>query len=347
MLISKLRRRKHFARAFWLFQDGGDGSSDAGSFDGGSSTGSEGADSGSGGDDASTSNSGSDPLNLGVEVDIESAVAEHEKEKSKWDELIPEEYREKPYIQNILKSEKPDEQLFKEFDGLQKKLGERSSLAVPKEDASEEDWNNFYKQIGRPEKPDDYAIKKTEWGDENKAIGEFIDSMRTNETFEKGLKDLFYKAGATSKQVDILASGFDELMINSNRGFFEEAATASSELNKDYAVRMKDIFGNRAETVQEVGKKIIDANVPDNVKPLIKELDNKSLAVLAAVLDNVNAKYIKEDGKLRGGGSSGGNEKEAREQGRALMAHPAFRDVEHPDHDRINEQVKQHYASMY
>lgn len=351
-MLTKIKRskRKGFARAFWLFSDGSDGVESGGGGNGSSEAASLG-EGGSGSGDVSLGNGnggdGLTALNQGVEIDLESAVAEHDKEteKSKWDDLIPEEYREKPYIQNILKSEKPNEQLFKEFDGLQKKLGERSNLSIPKEDAGEEEWNKFYQSLGRPEKADDYTIDKPTWGDEDKDIGKFIEDLRGNENFEKDVKTLFHKAGLTPQQVKILAPGFDEVMVKNNREFFQQAAGAQTELERDYSERMKDIFGNRAEKVNEVGRKLIRENAPDNVKKMVDELDNKSQAILAAVLDNINKKYIKEDGKVTAGGTSG-NEQTVREEGRKLMAHPAFTDVEHPLHDTINAQVKAHYAMI-
>jgi hypothetical protein len=81
--------------------------------------------------------------------------------------------------------------LAKSWVSAQKMMG-AEKVVIPNEKSTEEDWNAFYKKVGRPESSDKYEIKAPE--------GQTI-----NEEVTKGFKDLAFKMGLSAKQVAGLA----------------------------------------------------------------------------------------------------------------------------------------------
>lgn len=61
--------------------------------------------------------------------------------------------------QNVSRYKTPEE-LAKAYVNLQSKLGK--SAQIPGKDASDEDWSNWYKRIGRPDSPDGYELANVE-----------------------------------------------------------------------------------------------------------------------------------------------------------------------------------------
>lgn len=346
-------RINNFARRFWVYRvettgNSGDGV-DVGSTSGGSSGSGDSGTSENGGVTNSGSATHFDSVDIPSEsVDMEAAASrttEPAKPAVEWEKLIPEDLKDKPYIKSILESEDPSKELFSQFSNLQKKLGERVD-AIPKEGASEEEWNKFYAAMGRPETPDGYEFNPTEWSDEDKEIGKFIDSFRGNDGFLKDIKEAMFKRGLSKESANALAQDYDQIMVKHNKQFFQDAANAQAQWDKEYTEQMTEIFGSRAQQVQEIGRKILKENVPTEVKALIDTLEPRSLSILAAAMDGINKRYVKEDSYGGKGAMAGANEDSLRAEGQRLMALPAWQDVTHPDHDRVNEQVKNIYRSL-
>jgi hypothetical protein len=340
MLISK---RKFNVRSLWLAMDGDVAGGGGGDASGGAS-----------GDGGATSNVGSGVDGgvanaASVEVDLNAVAAQAAADAARptveWEKVVPEEYRDKPYMQNLLKGEDPGKQLFQEMDNLQKRLGERPA-GIPKDDAPPEEWDKFYKAAGRPDSPDGYEVPKSEWSAEDKGIGEFIDSFKGNGEFEKDVKQMMFEEGLTKKQAENIIRRYDPIVVKNNRQFFNDAAAAHQQIETDYVATMKSAFGDRAAKVEEIGAKIVKEHTPAALKPLLNQLDPKGLTILSAVMDSINTKYIKEDGRTGGDVAVGGDAKSVREEGIKLMSQPAYKDPMHPNHESIKRQVKDLYATL-
>jgi hypothetical protein len=263
-----------------------------------------------------------------------------------WEKHVPAELKEKPWMQDILKAENPTERFFKDFEGLQTKLVQRVDGA-PKPDAPKEEWDKFYNALGRPETPDGYEFKDLELPEEDKPIGEFIKAGQSDE-FIKDVKSLLHSKGLTAKQAQELVNEYDLLYIKHNKEFFNQAISAQKEMQLDYEKHFKEFFGERAEGVQDIGRKLMEETLPAELKPMIKSADSKTLALIAAVLDGVNTKYIKEDGGFNKDtiGTTARSEAEIRAEGIKLMTTPEYNDPTHPQHEAVKAKVKSLYASL-
>lgn len=195
--------------------------------------------------------------------------------------VLPEEIRNKPYMKDI--SSFPD--FVKKFDGAQTLIGQRMT---PADDASAEEWNAWFAKAGRPEKADAYVLPEVEG-----VPKEYIDKAS-----EKGvLKQLFHSAGLNSQQAKLLSTNFFKTLYASE---VESKKTADANFEKV----METTFGKDRTAIFDNGKKMLAAYVPDNVKPLLSGLDDKSWAVILAATDGIIKKHVSEDG-FRGAGSGG------------------------------------------
>lgn len=260
---------------------------------------------------------------------------------------IPDAYKEEPWVQNILKTDPANhkEEFFKAMKGAQALLGKRPELQVPGKDATPEQIKNFHKQLGVPDDANGYQIKPIEWSEEDKAIGAFINSSRT-ESFMADIKTEAHKLGITPSQLQGLADAYDKNFVKHHRDTVTATMTKEAETEKNFDEVATTLFGEAKLTVLNNAKKMMENNVPAEVKPYLAKLDNESLLVLASVLNGVSKRYVKEDGLNTGGAPTGMNADQIRQEGQKMMMSDAYRDVMHPDHERMKNAVKAHYARL-
>lgn len=221
--------------------------------------------------------------------------------------------------------------LVKKFDGAQTLLGQR---AVPEVNAPPEQWAEFHTKAGRPAKIEDYSFPDAVEG----VAPELVKGL----TNSKAVRELLFSAGANPYQAKILLSGMAKLIHTS-----DQQATQKDKETKDAAfLKMTtELFGDQRETVITNGKKFLAANLPDNVKPLLDTLDDKSLAIVLAATDGMAKKFTRED-PFRGGGGGGGGGGETREQivaaMQAIMRDPAYGDPfkDRPKHEELRVKME-------
>ena len=99
-------------------------------------------------------------------------------------------------------------------------------IALPKEDASPEELDAFYNQLGRPK---EYEFTKAN----------LPEGMTYNEDMEKAMKANMHKAGLTNKQADNLYTGYLEYLSGQHKNMTEK-----NELQADDWIRtLKKDFG--------------------------------------------------------------------------------------------------------
>lgn len=84
--------------------------------------------------------------------------------------------------------------LAKSWVNAQKMIG-ADKVVIPGKEATEQDWNQFYQKLGRPEAPDKYEFKLPE-------------GQQMDENFAKGFKDVAFQAGLNPKQVQGLVEWY-------------------------------------------------------------------------------------------------------------------------------------------
>lgn len=282
-----------------------------------------------------------------VSFDMESAQNPPEtKPVSDFEKSIPDDLKEKPYIKELLKSENPNAELFKQFDNLQKKLGERVS-AIPGENATEEEIKAFNKAMGVPDTADEYEIPDLVLPEDQKHLEPMMEKLRGSDELKADIKAMFHKNGVPPKMAAALAAEYDGLMLKHNGEAFTAAFEAQKEADIDFSTKAKELYGNRVNAVMEQGKALIEAHADEKAKPYVAGLSNDALMVLSSVLDSVAKKYISEDDIPKPGGGGGMDKEALREQGRQLMNSDAFGDITHPDHEATVRKVNELYKTNF
>lgn len=253
-----------------------------------------------------------------------------------WNETIPAEYRDKPYMQSILKSADPMTELIKQFDGLQTKLGQRPG-GIPAHDAPQEEWDKYY-EAARPKAADEYEIKPLDLGPEKKHLADFVNEHRDEQSL-KELKGLMHKHGLTKRQAESLAADYDAWFANRLESQAKEHEEAGKKLNQEFDELAKKAFGTDIDNAILHGKKFIDMYMPEAMKPYKEGLPNEAAIIIAAMAKSVHDKYEKQDSFNGPTTTTAASETELRQEMRTLMALPAATNKFDPDHQHVRSQI--------
>lgn len=263
-----------------------------------------------------------------------------------WNTVVPEDLRDKPWVQELLKNENPGQQLFKQMGELQTKLGSRPE-GIPKADSPKEEWDKFYNSMGRPETAEGYETPKTEWPEEMKGIGEFVNAAAGdgNDAYTKALKEVAHELGIPKDKFSAAYNKLNMAFANANKEFFEQAAQAKADADKDYATKFTEKFGAKAVEIQGNAAKILKATLGEEGEKVVNAMSNEEMVRLAWVLDNVRAKYISEDTLSReGGGATVMSDGDKRTAAMKLMADPAYDDFQDPRHKQVVNECRKLYG---
>lgn len=232
---------------------------------------------------------------------------------------IPEEFKDRPYLEDVTTLD----QVLKKLDGAESLIGKKE-LEPPKDDAPQEKWEAFYNRLGRPEKVEDYVIE-----------GEDVD-------FAKKLAPAFHKAGLSNKQV--------QQLIAESSPILEQLASAQNENFSDEGFNnlTKEVFGDNTDQAIKVSRDLINKFADPKLKDYHKELDNKSLVLLASILNNVHNEYIKTDTTMREAQPESGTETPAdlREKAKRLIRKAQDPNTTFSEAENLKKQINEIYASL-
>jgi len=241
---------------------------------------------------------------------------------------VPEKYTGKEYLKDIDNYDK----VFDLLDNSQSLIGKRPS-GIPEETASQEDWDKFYGNMGRPEKAEDYAFELTE----------LPEGLQRDETLLGQAKDEMHKIGLSNKQADSLQKWFDQYTV----GAFNAKKEQGSNVEKEFTEMADKHFGDKKDQIMDNAKEILKGNVPESFKERLDNLNNTDLLMFAGILDNVKSKYITEDNLVSSGNVMSGalTPEESKTKRIELQKTPAYNDAFNADHDRIVKQVNDLYGN--
>jgi hypothetical protein len=227
------------------------------------------------------------------------------------------------------------ESLLKSYVGLEKMLGNQNKVAIPGPNASPEERSAFYKQIGRPEKPEGYEIKRPEKiGD--KAVPAEIWSDERAGNFAK----LAHNIGLTKDQANALL-GFDlENGIKTYDGIISADAVMAKQATDSLKAEWggdydKNLALARKAAVQAGGEELLSnprlANDPGFIRAMAK----------------VGGMIVEEPAAgARGTSHAQSDPKQEIAAIRGDKQHP-YHVRGHPQHDAAVKHVADLYASAY
>ena len=177
------------------------------------------------------------------ETQIEQAVPTVAKS---WKEAIPEDLRNDPNISKFTELEA----LAKSYVNATRMIGQ-DKVAVPNNNSTEDQWNEVYNKLGRPESPDKYQLEVKS------------DVVPLDESAIKSFAENAHQLGLNNKQ----AQGILEFYKNSMEGSAQQnqvdmetaQANAEQELRKEWGRAYED----NIKKAGAVAKANMDANILD------------------------------------------------------------------------------------
>lgn len=236
----------------------------------------------------------------------------------KFSTVIPQEFHDRAYLKDFMdKPVAPDtyKELFKKLDGAESLIGKKT-IGIPEATASDEEWNSFYAKI-RPDSAEKYEIQ----------VGE---GQKADPNVAKALQGLFHKTGLSPRQAKALQEGYTGIIAEQIKAVQQTSAAKEVE----FAKLTEATFGADREKVLARTKQMLTEFAPEKIKDFAGDIDNKSLVLLAAVLNGVHAKYRSEDGGPgKGAGTAVKSEGELREELRSVIGSSDFGNVLSANHE--------------
>ncbi len=215
---------------------------------------------------------------------------------------IPESYSSRGWTEKV----KSYDDLWKLADNSQSLLGKR---VAPADDAPPEDWDNFYKTIGRPDAPDKYTLPDIE------GVPEGFDLTEFKGTAQK----LMHEAGLNQRQANKLWEAYLKTELETAGKNKEAMAEHNKKLDAEFDELTGKLFGDKFEEVAGRAQAFIKENLPQELIPVVQELEGnpKALAAFIAFADRtssqieaVKKKYGAEDSLKSGQQTASGTSRE-------------------------------------
>lgn len=235
---------------------------------------------------------------------------------------IPDTYKDRPWLKDVDSLDK----LLTKADGAMKLVGQRPA-GVPAADAKPEEWEAFYKALGRPDKAEEYKIEGIEKADVK---------------FTPKVLGAFHKAGLTTAQAKTVWTEVSGALSEMQTA----SAAAAAQTDVDFTKLATDTFGVNRDAILATSKGLLEKFAPASMKPMIDKMSNENLILMAGVLDGINKTYIKEDGPGKLPASNAMTPADVSMKARELMAKPEYANASLPGHDRIVAEVNELYASL-
>lgn len=259
---------------------------------------------------------------------VDTAPVAGTSEAPSFADSVPEAYKDKPYMSKI----QDMDGLYKSFDSLQEMMGKRPS-GIPQENASPEEWGDFYKQMGRPDTAEGYEITFPEGAEINQEqLGQF--------------KELAHQQGLTPKQVKAIAdfdmqrsAAMQEGLSGQQEQYLTEQKTALDKLTSEQ-------FGDRRQEVMDNGDKLVMKYLPESMDEHFRSLDPQSKALMATVLDGITKEYISEDGSIKGQSAEARTSDDLLVEAHGLMQSEAFTNEFHIENTATRARVQEIYQKI-
>ena len=234
-------------------------------------------------------------------------------------DLIPESFKEDKSLNNFNNME----DLLKSYKHAQSLVG-ADKIPVPNKHATEEDWNEVFKRLGAPEKPEDYKYDFKDQEMDSRQLSEF------NKTA--------HKLGLLPKQAEGLIKYYNEL--NGNIAETQEEQAAQSQLATE--TELKKEFGPQFSKRLDQAKKLAVNSLGSDF------LENTYLKDGSRLGDNLNvikafsqlANKLSEDEIIKGDGSEYMTAKDLEKEINELTQEgSAYWSKTHPNHNKAVQEV--------
>lgn len=153
---------------------------------------------------------------------------------------LPEEYRTDPAFKNF----QTPEDIYRSYKHAASMVGMDKSYVIrkPKGDATPEEMNDYYKQLGRPEKPEEYVVPE---------------NVKINDKMAASLRSELHALGVPQEHfsgiVKYMAKVADETATESEKEYNERVEQAQQQLKQDFGQAYEQKIAIAREAVNRAG----------------------------------------------------------------------------------------------
>lgn len=238
-------------------------------------------------------------------------------------ESIPENIRSEKAFENV----KSLDDLANQYLNAQKMIGKKT-IGLPTDESTPEEVSSFYEKL-RPETAEGY-----EFGTEHLPEGTERDAE-----LDGKVKSLLHEAGLSKDQARKVVEGYEKMTLEMNPVLTDE------QKEQAFEKKGREILGSEYEAIVDNAMKVGGEFVPDSVKEIVKGFADDQLLAFAAVINNVQSKYMSEDtsGHNHEGTSGVMSEADRRAKASALLAEMDKVGPMSPKYEELNAQRKALY----
>jgi hypothetical protein len=158
-----------------------------------------------------------------------------------WRSTIPEEIRGHKSLEHITDVGA----LAKSYVNAQSMIG-ADKLAIPGKHATDEDWGEVYRRLGRPDTPDGYEL-----------VNEMPEGIEQNDDMLNWFRATAHEIGMTPTQAQKMLGKYNQFLgtqMGADEGMVEQLReTTEIELKKEYGAAFADRVSNGNAVMQEFG----------------------------------------------------------------------------------------------
>lgn len=213
--------------------------------------------------------------------------------------------------------------LMKSYVHTKKAFG-RNKVALPGKDATDEDWNSFYNQIGRPEDVEKYSLNVPEEADEE-VVNEF--------------KQKAHEAGLLPKQAQKLFDWYSEFSGKMQ----EKVSNQQNEKLAEQIQGLKKEWGNGYDKELDIAKNALKQFATAEEIEAMKESGLSKNVQVIKLLNKVGKGLMEDSFKPEAKGTFGMTKDEAESKIEEMYSNPngAYLNKAHPKHyDAIQKMLK-------
>ena len=250
-----------------------------------------------------------------------SPTTEQPKVATSWKEAISEEFRQDPNIEKFTEIDA----LAKSYINATKMIGQ-DKVAVPNKNSTEDQWNEVYDKLGRPESPDKYSldVKSDVVPLDNGAVKQFAENA--------------HKLGLSNKQAQGVLEFYKTSMEGTAQQSKVDTETAQVQAEQELRQEWGREFENNVKKAGALAKANINSDILDlELKSGIRVGDHPELIKGFAKI----ASMMSEDKIVSPESDSASKITDIESEISTITNNTdgPYWNKQHPDHDKVVQQV--------
>ena len=236
-----------------------------------------------------------------------------------WREHVPSDLASHPALQNITDMSGLVKGYVESQDALEKRV------QVPTDQSSPDDWNAFYKSIGRPDTPEGYAEALKDEG---------FQWAEGSEVLQKAVHD----AGLTAKQVSMLSKTINEMGAAQQADAEKTQDNVIQSLRGEWGKNFDQRLGLAREAVKQFGT--------EGINEMLSRTGAGNDPAFIKMMSQVG-QTLADQGMIDGQSFGVMSREDAAKEAERITALPAYSDPSDPDHNRVVEEATRLFNIAY